>query len=209
MSSECFTYAEQVPPRHRRAKRDELVITDARTIRALAHPARLAVLDALDGRELTATACAELTGLSPSAMSYHLRALEKWGIVERADDVDDGRQRPWRLRHDGLRIETEGIDGSGVGEEILGEALLDAERRSMRAFAARQDQEPAEWLSAADWKQASVWLTAEQARELTELVHGFIEDHRDSGNKRPANSRRTRITYRLIPIDAPPHVYGE
>ena len=39
-----------------------------RSIRALAHPARLAIIDALaTGEELTATQCAELTGLSPSA----------------------------------------------------------------------------------------------------------------------------------------------
>jgi len=73
----------------------------------LAHPARLAVLDALfEGGQLTATECAELAGLSPSAMSYHLRALERWGIVERADASDDGRERPWRAAGGGLRIES-------------------------------------------------------------------------------------------------------
>src|ERR1700709_2206920 len=80
---------------------DDLVrLTDPRAIRALAHPARLAVLDALTDvdKTITATQAAQLTGLSPSAMSYHLRALAKWGIVRVADgaaDVD-GRERRWR-----------------------------------------------------------------------------------------------------------------
>ena len=53
------------------------MLTDPRAIKALAHPARLAVIDELfAGRQLTATECAEIAGLSPSAMSYHLRALE-------------------------------------------------------------------------------------------------------------------------------------
>ena len=66
------------------AKRNgkQVVLSDPRAIKALAHPARLAVIDELfAGRELTATECAQVAGLSLSAMSYHLRALEKWGIV--------------------------------------------------------------------------------------------------------------------------------
>ena len=187
-----------------RRRRDELVITDPRVIRALAHPARLAALDALDGRELTATACAELTGLSPSAMSYHLRTLEKWGIVEPAPGGDDGRERPWRLRSGGLRVETEGLEVLGVGDQLLGESLLDSERRRMQAFAARRDREPKEWIRAAEWEQASVWMTAEQAQELTDQVAAFVAKCRGPRSSRPADARRVRVSYRLIPLDEPP-----
>ena len=79
------------------ARPEPRVLTDPQAIKALAHPARLTVLDALtEGEELTATECAEVAGISPSAMSYHLRALEKWGFVERAETSTDGRERPWR-----------------------------------------------------------------------------------------------------------------
>src|SRR4051794_4241177 len=79
------------------ALKKQLVISDPRAIRALAHPARQVVIDELyDGKVLTATECAELAGLTPSAMSYHLRALERWGILERAEASADGRERPWR-----------------------------------------------------------------------------------------------------------------
>ena len=60
-----------------------------RSIRALAHPARLAIIDALAaGEELTATQCAELTGLSPSATAYHLKLLERYGFAETAPQRD-------------------------------------------------------------------------------------------------------------------------
>ena len=73
------------------AKKKRVVITDPRAIRALAHPARQRVIDELyNGQVLTATECAEIAGLTPSAMSYHLRALEKWGIIERAEESADG-----------------------------------------------------------------------------------------------------------------------
>src|ERR1700735_5088106 len=70
---------------------------DPRSIRALAHPARLAIIDALaSGEELTATQCAELTGLSPSATAYHLNFLERYGFAEAAPPRTDRRERPWR-----------------------------------------------------------------------------------------------------------------
>src|SRR3954452_18174881 len=71
---------------------------DPRALRALAHPARLDILERLnsDG-PATATECAEVVGLSPSACSYHLRALARWGLVEEADSTDR-RERRWRSR---------------------------------------------------------------------------------------------------------------
>ena len=86
----------------------EVTITDARAIRALAHDARQRVIEVLYGeqRPRTATELARLTGLSPSAMSYHLRALEKWGVVERSTDEGDARNRPWRAGGTSLRIDT-------------------------------------------------------------------------------------------------------
>ncbi len=63
----------------------------------MAHPARLAIIDALaSGEELTATQCAELTGLSPSATAYHLNLLERYGFAEAAPLRSDRRERPWR-----------------------------------------------------------------------------------------------------------------
>ena len=71
-------------------------LTDPKMMRALAHPARFAILThlALHG-PATATECADVAGLSPSACSYHLRTLARYGITEEdADSAADGRQRP-------------------------------------------------------------------------------------------------------------------
>ncbi len=72
---------------------------DAQTMRALAHPLRLALLDALRTQgELTASRAAELLGDSPGNMSWHLQTLAKYGFVEEAG-TGKGRSRPWRLLH--------------------------------------------------------------------------------------------------------------
>ena len=53
-------------------------LTDPRMMRALAHQGRIAIWThlALHG-PATATECAEIAGLSPSACSYHLRTLAR------------------------------------------------------------------------------------------------------------------------------------
>ena len=62
------------------------VVTDLDALRALAHPERSAILKLLmAGRPRTATECAAVVGASPSACSYHLRQLERFGFVERDD----------------------------------------------------------------------------------------------------------------------------
>jgi len=79
---------------------EPLHITNPRLLRALAHPARIAILEhlILDG-PATATQCADVAGLSPSACSYHLRALARFGFIEPdPGSAVDGRQRPWRSR---------------------------------------------------------------------------------------------------------------
>src|SRR5215467_5092526 len=70
-------------------------ITDARAMRALAHPVRLALLEALaHAGTLTATQASELLGESPANCAFHLRTLAKYGYVEEAGG-GKGRERPW------------------------------------------------------------------------------------------------------------------
>jgi DNA-binding transcriptional ArsR family regulator len=78
-------------------KEEPRKLTDPRVIRALAHPVRIALLEALV-REgpLTATEAAELLADSPGNMSWHLQTLAKYGYVEEAEG-GVGRRRPWRL----------------------------------------------------------------------------------------------------------------
>ena len=81
------------------------VITDVRVLAALSHPVRIRLLNhLLEVGPSTATECAPFAGVSPSACSYHLRHLERFGLVERADREADGRDRPWRAVATGYSI---------------------------------------------------------------------------------------------------------
>src|SRR5690349_8424354 len=104
----------------RPAREETVVLRDPRAIKALAHPARLAVIEEFfAGRRLTATECAEIAGLSASAMSYHLRALERWGIIRRSESTGDGRQRPWEAAGNRLSVDSAEPRASAAGEAVL------------------------------------------------------------------------------------------
>lgn len=91
-----------------RGGRRPVVISDPQAIRALAHEARLEALEELYASQSTRTATelASRCGLSPSAMSYHLRALEKYGFVERSPSEGDGRERRWKAAGYSLLVDS-------------------------------------------------------------------------------------------------------
>ena len=64
------------PAAHQVPATDTLKPTDARAMRALAHPVRVALLEALvHTGTLTATQASELLGESPANCAFHLRTL--------------------------------------------------------------------------------------------------------------------------------------
>src|SRR5262245_11120868 len=183
-------------------------ITDVRGIRALAHPARLAIIDALYlGRsELTATECAAITGLSPSAMSYHLRALERWGIVVRGDTAQDGRERPWRAAGTRLTVASEDPGSTGPVEAALVDLALDRDRMAVRSFLEQQPDEPQEWRDALGISVAEPWLTADELSELSEEFRASLDrfQERRLRKNRPPGSRQVRVSVVAVPRGSPP-----
>ncbi len=67
---------------------------DARSLRGLAHPLRMRLLDALRVHgPATASGLAERLGESSGATSYHLRQLAEHGFVEDAPTARTSRTR--------------------------------------------------------------------------------------------------------------------
>src|SRR5438270_12515109 len=117
------------------AREQTVVLRDPRAIKALAHPARLAVIEAFfAGRRLTATECGDIAGLSASAMSYHLRALERWGIIRRSAATADGRERPWGAAGDRLSVDSAEPRATAAGEAMLVATMLDRARAETLAW---------------------------------------------------------------------------
>jgi DNA-binding transcriptional ArsR family regulator len=177
-------------------------LTDPKAIRALAHPARLAVIEELyAGRELTATECAEIGGLSPSAMSYHLRSLERVGIVERAEAGADGRERPWRAAGERLEVESQ----SAVAESAaLGALVVSRLADQLAEWETRRQVEDQRWRDAAMVASGQVWLRVEELEEFGRAIEQLVDNFRDrASGERPPGARRVRFSLFAFPTDTP------
>ena len=156
-----------------------------------------------DGQELTATECARLTGLTPSATAYHLKALERWGIVQAGTPRDDARQRPWTAR--GLALEVDSADPalSALAEKALLNLALNRERQAVFRFLDRGRREPKVWRDAVNLRSHACWLTAAEVSEVTAVVEAAIADKRMARAKgdAPPGARRVRISLLTVPDD--------
>jgi DNA-binding transcriptional ArsR family regulator len=170
-------------------------------IRALAHPARVAIIDALaSGDELTATECATLTGLSPSATAYHLKFLERHGFTEPAPVRSDGRERPWRGIH-GRQVDLDASTRAGAAAAAaVGLAYLDRTRAVAEAFMETAHEEPKEWRDVTTLSNADLWLTVEETRKVNAALDAALKPYRGrAGAARPDDSRRVRIMTLSVP----------
>ena len=176
---------------------------DTAVMRAMAHPARLALLEHLrNGGPATATECAGVVGLSPSATSYHLRALARAGLVEAAPGRGDGRERLWRITA-GRYAVTGVADLAPEGREAyhaLLESLLAWDDVRIRRYLSQLDAEPPEWQDAAFFMDSTLQVTAEELTTLSQAVYDLLEPYRK--NRRtglPAGTRTVSIAIRALP----------
>jgi DNA-binding transcriptional ArsR family regulator len=183
-----------------KAQDGRIVLSDPRAIRALAHPARLAIIEALlPGEELTATEAASVTGLSPSATSYHLKALQRWGIVAPGQPRADGRDRPWKATGHSIQVSS-GAPHTVLAETAVVGVFFDRNRTLATEFLEHQDDEPAQWRQTMELGSGDYWLTAEELAEISAALRRVLEpyDQRRRGS-RPDGSRRVRIARLIVP----------
>ena len=178
-------------------------ITDPDALKALAHPTRIALLGALvtEG-PLTASQAAERVGESPSNCSWHLRKLAEHGYVAEAAG-GTGRNRPWRAVSEGLEWDEDDEDPAArLAGNALTDTLLNREVRRLRAARARRDEETPAWREATGLAQSQLWLTAEEAQELTDgirdLMFRHTERHRDPA-LRPEGARLVSVVGWVVP----------
>ena len=149
-------------------------LTDPKMMRALAHQARIAIWTYLGLHgPATATACAEVAGLSPSACSYHLRTLARYGFVEEdRASAADGRERPWRARLLAFSMQErpDRSAASRVAGQLLVENLRAAAEDTRARYVDRQAEYPAEWRAAAGETFSVAHVTAEELDEMRAKV---------------------------------------
>jgi DNA-binding transcriptional ArsR family regulator len=178
-------------------KREPRQITDAQTMRALAHPIRLELLDLIqrDG-EVTATRAAEVLGESPGNMSWHLQTLAKYGFVEEAGN-GKGRSRPWRIAEHSNRFTAEPDDaGASAAGTALAAQVMDRAVEMQRQWFGARTGFPVEWQTAAFTHNSIAYLTAEELQQISEELVEVVVRYNDrlDRSKRPEGAQPVHLT---------------
>jgi predicted ArsR family transcriptional regulator len=183
-------------------------ITDARTLRALTHPVRLALLEALllHGAQ-TATEVGERIGESPTTCSFHLRQLAKYGFVAEAGG-GTGRARPWRLTTFGISFgDVDGDQDSEIAANVLGRMVRERKLERLRTWLETRHNYPTRWQNAADDSEWVSYLTADELEELSRDLHDLVRtrfrERVADPSLRPPGSLPVEVILFMFPIAVP------
>jgi DNA-binding transcriptional ArsR family regulator len=173
-----------------------------REVRALAHPLRLRMLEALREEPATASILARRLNESTGATSYHLRELARHGFIEEEVDRGTARERWWRRRERMLLIAPK------VGKEPETDA---AYARLQSIFLERDATALERWVrieSSPRWREAAMvgnWnihATPEEIEALTEKVVALVDELRRAPVEVPPEAKAVHVSFRALPQDA-------
>jgi DNA-binding transcriptional ArsR family regulator len=180
-------------------------ISDPGVMRALAHPVRLEILELLSlAKEgATATECAEVVGLSPSATSYHLRALAKAGMIQEGPSRGDGRERVWQAsyRHYSVSAERVASPDELEAESAMVEAFLARQNDKVRRSLAWVREQDDEWFDVTTITERTLLVTADELRELLARLDELVEPlTRLKREDPPPAARPVTLQLRAVPL---------
>lgn len=183
-------------------------VDDARTLRALAHPVRIALIEALSlGGAMTATELAEEIGESPTTCSFHLRQLARYGFVEEAGG-GKGRARPWRMTSIGMEIPTVDDPETTIAGATLARLFRERQLDRYRTWRETNATYPLRWREAAGDSELVFYMTAEELKqlnaELRALVGPRFQERLTDPSLRPAGAVPVEMLIFSYPIRLPP-----
>ncbi len=114
-------------PEPQPAAAEVLELTSPEQLKALGHPLRLKVLQALAASDdpLTNRELAARLSVDPGHLHFHVRMLNRAGLIELA--AATGREKPYRLVAKHLRVGSE-IRAAGLASELQAAQLRDLQR---------------------------------------------------------------------------------
>lgn len=157
--------------------------------RAHSHPLRLALLDLLQGGPLTSAGAAAALATHTGATSFHLRQLERYGLVEPAGG-GRGREKPWQLVR---------------AVPAVADALDERDDQRWARWRGRRDRYPRAWRQQASASWTLLLTPAELealSGQLLDLVAPYFPREVDSGS-RPEGAQPVAVITRLFPDFVP------
>jgi DNA-binding transcriptional ArsR family regulator len=179
----------------------------AAAMRALAHPTRVALMEALRLHEtLTATEASALIGVTPTNCAFHLRALARFGFVEEVG-AGPGRRRPWRALDVPLAFsDVQDDEQAGAAARALSDVLIRHWLGRLQAAQATRDTQPRDWQDVFGGSQTVAHATVDEVREMVfdiRAVLGRYDDRLRDPRARPAGSRPVELLLFAQPYPEP------
>lgn len=183
----------------------DLEITDPQTMRALAHPVRLAILERL-GRDgpATATELAPDVGATPSVTSWHLRHLATFGLVRDSAPGPDRRSRRWEAVARGFRFEESrdpaDDEGRSAARELSRQMFLRYADAPVRWSAEVEPGLDPAWRRAAGLANTRIRVSAEELAAIQDGIERVLAPYvtRDPAD-RPDGSRDVVLMRYALP----------
>ncbi|MEV7973890.1 helix-turn-helix domain-containing protein [Cellulomonas sp. NPDC089187] len=179
---------------------------NASALKALSHPLRTAMLSRLmDRGAATATQLAQELGESTGQTSYHLRQLERHGLVEDDPEHAGGRERWWRPV--AFRAEVADLRGDPQGRAGLESArqwALADRVQVLSRWGAQAVDDPV-WAEPATMLTSGGNLTVAEAGALSEALEQVVREHlsrAEAADKagRGGERRRIRVYTDVVPV---------
>ena len=169
-----------------RDPRPRYQLNDPAVMRALAHPLRWELLEALEhAGTLTATQAADILGETPANCAFHLRTLGKYGLVEEAGG-GKGRERPWRRAISGLSMTTAHDDpNTAAAAEVLTELYMNVTLDRARSALLTRRTLPDDLQNDLGSSQNLRYVTPAEAKQLVADLAGVLDRFRER-NSDPA-----------------------
>lgn len=182
-------------------------VADPRALRALAHPTRIALLEALALHgSLTATAAAAIVGGSATSVAYHLRTLAAHDYIVEAQG-GAGRERPWKLGEVGMSIDSEDPDpASAHAARALGEVMVERWLARMKRVRNQRQQYPPQVRAACDDSQFVFFGTPAEMEQVSSELMNVLLRYRDrvsDPSLRPEGSMAFEVLQFAYPFDSP------
>ncbi|MFC7488169.1 ArsR/SmtB family transcription factor [Knoellia sp. CPCC 206453] len=176
-----------------------------KSMRALAHPVRLAILSRLQGYgPSTATALAPLVGATPSVTSWHLRHLAEHGLVRDADVEADGRQRWWEAVGRGFRFTPPADEVGQDAASLLSRVMFDQAEHLPAEWA--RDVEPLlepQWRRSAGLSNTTILATSDELDEIEAAIESVLAPYvlrkGEASAEVATGTRRVRMLRYVLP----------
>lgn len=174
---------------HGAARRKPVRRLDARSLRGLAHPLRMSILEVLtlDG-PATATGLAARLGENTGTVSWHLRHMAQHGFIEEESGRGTRRERWWRVVEDTKVLETaefrDDPDTRGALSVYMHELVQQHFSRVTTYLSESWDGDWQRSGTISDWRDLR--LTPQQLASLNEELMAVIARHTPAPGGEPA-----------------------